>query len=105
MTITVPLQVSGTDDFNWSLYTIDGDIADGINGVVSIPISARQSFDLSLYEITWTTESGLSANWAMNLSSGIDREMNIKLGYGGSSQDTFVYDVNMIVVQVKPVVR
>ena len=97
VTITVPLLTSGTDDFNWSLYTIDGDIADGINGVVSIPISARQSFDLSLYEITWTTESGLSANWAMNLSSGIDREMNVKLGYGSSSQDTFVYDVNMIV--------
>ena len=33
----------------------------------------------------------------MNLSSGIDREMNVKLGYGSSSQDTFVYDVNMIV--------
>ena len=97
VTITVPLLTSGTDDFNWSLYTIDGDIADGIYGVVSIPISVRQSFDLSLYEITWTTESGLSANWAMNLSSGIDREMNVKLGYGSSSQDTFVYDVNMIV--------
>jgi uncharacterized CHY-type Zn-finger protein len=50
-----------------------------------------------LYEITWTTEEGLSAKWALNLSSGIDREMNVKLGYGTSSQDTYVYDVNMIV--------
>ena len=41
VTITVPLLASGTDDLNWSLYTIDGDIADGINGVVSIPISVR----------------------------------------------------------------
>ena len=97
VTITIPLFASGTESFNWSLYTIDGDIADGIAGVVSIPISIRQSFDLSLYEITWTTEIGLSANWALNLSSGIDREMNVKLGYGISSQDTFVYDVNMIV--------
>ena len=97
VTITVPLLVSGTESLNWSLYTIDGDIAAGITGVVSLPISVRQSFDLSLYEITWTTEEGLSAKWALNLSSGIDREMNVKLGYGTSSQDTYVYDVNMIV--------
>ena len=97
VTVTVPLLSHGTEHFNWSLYTIDGDVADGTSGVVSIPISARQSFDLSLHQITWTSQNGLSAHWALNLSSGIDREMNVKLGYGSSSQDTFVYDVNMIV--------
>ena len=97
VTITVPLLNSGTEQFNWSLYTIDGDIEDGINGTISIPISVRQSFGLSLYDISWTTQDGLTAHWSLNLSSGIDREMNIKLGYGSSSQDTFVYDVDMMV--------
>ena len=97
VTITIPLLNSGTEQFNWSLYTIDGDIEDGMNGTISIPISVRQSFGLSLYDISWTTQDGLTAHWSLNLSSGIDREMNIKLGYGSSSQDTFVYDVDMMV--------
>lgn len=95
VTITVPLLTSGTQQLNWSLYTTDGDIADGINGVIFIPISDRQQYDLSLYDVNWDTEQGLSAKWAFNLSQGIDRELNLKLGYGSSSQDTFVYDVDM----------
>ena len=97
VTITVPLLDSGTEQFNWSLYTIDGDIEEGTNGTISIPISPRQSFGLSLYDVSWNTEDGLTARWSLNLSSGIDREMNVKLGYGSSSQDTFVYDVDMMV--------
>ena len=95
VTITVPLLISGTQQLNWSLYTTNGDIADGINGIIFIPISDRQQYDLSLYDVNWDTEKGLSAKWAFNLSQGIDREMNLKLGYGSSSQDTFVYDVDM----------
>ena len=95
VTITVPLLISGTQQLNWSLYTTNGDIADGINGIIFIPISDRQQYDLSLYDVNWDTEQGLSAKWAFNLSQGIDREMNLKLGYGSSSQDTFVYDVDM----------
>ena len=95
VTITVPLLTSGTQQLNWSLYTTNGDIADGINGIIFIPISDRQQYDLSLYDVNWDTEQGLSAKWAFNLSQGIDREMNLKLGYGSSSQDTFVYDVDM----------
>ena len=95
VTITVPLLTSGTQQLNWSLYTTNGDIADGINGIIFIPISDRQQYDLSLYDVNWDTEQGLSARWAFNLSQGIDREMNLKLGYGSSSQDTFVYDVDM----------
>ena len=95
VTITVPLLISGTQQLNWSLYTTNGDIADGINGIIFIPISDRQQYDLSLYDVNWDTEQGLSAKWAFNLSQGIDREMNLKLGYGSSSQDSFVYDVDM----------
>ena len=97
VTITIPLSNFGTEQFNWSLYTTDGEIADEINGTISIPISARQSFGLTLYDVSWSTEDGLTARWSLNLSSGIERAMNVKLGYGSSSQDYFVYDVDMIV--------
>ena len=97
VTITVPLLNSGNEQFNWSLYTTDGEVEDGINGTISLPISVRQSLELSLYDISWTTEDGLTAHWSLNLSSGIDREINVKLGYGGGLQDIFVYDVDMLI--------
>ena len=97
VTITVPILVSGAEQFNWSLYSTDGEIADGISGEVSIPVSERQSFALSLYDVSWTIEDGVTANWVVNLSSGIDREVNVKLGYGSNLDDTIVYDVDMTI--------
>ena len=99
VTITVPLLVPGTNQLNWSLYTPDGDVEDGIHGIISIPISDRQQYDLSVYDVHWNTDVGLNAKWAVNLSQGIDREMNLKLGYGSSSQDTFVYDVDVYLTE------
>ena len=97
VTITVPILVSGTEQFNWSLYSTDGGIADDISGEISLPVSERQSFELSLYDVSWTIDDGVTANWMVNLSSGIDREINVKLGFGSNLDDTIVYDVDMTI--------
>ena len=97
VTITIPLLIDGTQTLNWSLYTNDSQIDGDISGQLSIPVYPRQGYDLSVYDVMWSIDEGVSATWAINLSSGIDREFNIELGFGSNSQDNIVYDLDMIV--------
>ena len=95
ITVTVSLSNSVTENFNWSLYTTDGEVAGDISGQVSLPVAPRQNYELSIYNVGWTVEEGVTASWLVNLSTGINREINLKLGYGSNSDDQFSYDVNM----------
>ncbi|DAC57041.1 MAG TPA: hypothetical protein HA354_06085 [Candidatus Poseidoniaceae archaeon] len=95
ITVTVSLSNSVTENFNWSLYTIDGEVSGDISGQVSLPVAPRQNYELSIYDVGWTVEDGVTASWLVNLSTGINREINLKLGYGSNGDDQFSYDVNM----------
>ena len=95
ITVTVPLTTSDTETFNWSLYTVDGEISGNISGQVSLPVAARQYYDITIFDVTWTIEEGVSASWMVNLSTGVNRDINVKLGYGSNSDDYFSYDVDM----------
>ena len=95
ITVTVPLSNPVIETFNWSLYTTNGEVAGDISGQVSLPVAPRQSYELSIYNVGWTIEEGVTASWMVNLSTGMNREINLKLGYGSSSDDQFSYDVNM----------
>ena len=99
ITITVPILVSGVEQFNWSLYTSDGDLSGDFEGQISVPVSPRQSYTMSIYDVMWSVTDGVTANWAVNLSEGISREVNIQIGYGSNSDDTIIYDVNMHIAQ------
>ncbi|MEC7256061.1 MAG: hypothetical protein VXV76_05570 [Candidatus Thermoplasmatota archaeon] len=99
ISLTVQLSQIGSQYFNWSVYTIDGDVSGVISGQVSIPVANQQTYEMSLYDIAWSVEDGVTAKWDVNLSSGNNREMNIKIGYGSSSDYTIVYDVDMVLEQ------
>lgn len=93
--ITVPIMQTEIQNYNWSLFTTDGEISGDISGQVALPVAPRQSFDLTIYDVSWSVDNGVTAQWMVNLSAGIDRQMNIQIGYGSNSNDEIVYDVDM----------
>ena len=63
------------------------------------PCGKQQTYEMSLYDVAWSVDDGVTAKWDVNLSSGNNREMNIKIGYGSSSDYTIIYDVDMVLEQ------
>ena len=99
ISLTVQLTQTGSQYFNWSVYTTDGDVSGITFGQVSIPVANQQTYEMSLYDVAWSVDDGVTAKWDVNLSSGNNREMNIKIGYGSGSEYTILYDVDMVLGQ------
>ncbi len=99
ISLTVQLTQTGSQYFNWSVYTTDGDVSGITFGQVSIPVANQQTYEMSLYDVAWSVDDGVTAKWDVNLSSGNNREMNIKIGYGSGSKYTILYDVDMVLGQ------
>ncbi len=99
ISLTVQLTQTGSQYFNWSVYTTDGDVSGITFGQVSIPVANQQTYEMSLYDVAWSVDDGVTAKWDVNLSSGNNREMNIKIGYGSGSEYTIIYDVDMVLGQ------
>ena len=99
ISLTVQLTQTDSQYFNWSVYTTDGDVSGITFGQVSIPVANQQTYEMSLYDVAWSVDDGVTAKWDVNLSSGNNREMNIKIGYGSGSEYTILYDVDMVLGQ------
>ena len=99
ISLTVQLTQTGSQYFNWSVYTTDGDVSGITFGQVSIPVANQQTYEMSLYDVAWSVDDGVTAKWDVNLSSGNNREMNIKIGYGSGSEYTIIFDVDIVLGQ------
>ncbi len=96
VTLSMPLNQVGQQSLNWSLYTTDGDTLGDLFGSISIPVAERQTLDFTFTEVSWNTDDGIDASWSVNLSNGIQRGVNIKIGYSYLSEETTIFDVDMI---------
>lgn len=96
VTLSMPLTQIGQQTLNWSLYTTDGDTIGDLFGSISIPVAQRQTLDFTFTEVTWDTDDGIDASWSVDLSNGIERNVNIKIGYSYLSEETTIFDVDMI---------
>ena len=96
VTLAMPLNQDGQQSLNWSLYTTDGDTLGDLFGSIFIPVAQRQTLDFTFTEVTWNTDDGIDASWSVNLSNGIERGVNIKIGYSYLSEETTMFDVDMI---------
>ena len=96
VTLLMPVSQVGQQTINWSLYTPDGDTIGDLSGSIYIPVAQRQTLDFTLTEVTWDIDEGIDASWSIDLSNGVERGVNIKIGYSYLSEETTIFDVDMV---------
>ena len=96
VSVDVPMLNSGLQMLNWSLESYDGSIDSGLFGVLNLSILEKQTIVIEIESVTWTAEDGISFDWNVFLSSGVDREVRVRLGYIDSLTEIFLVDKNIL---------
>ena len=90
--VDVPMMSNGLQMLNWSLQSADGAIDSGLFGELNISVSQRQTLEISIQKVSWDEQEGLSFDWGVTLSEGIERDVRVRLGYVESLEETFLID-------------
>ncbi|MAR93475.1 MAG: hypothetical protein CMA45_00125, partial [Euryarchaeota archaeon] len=93
--VDVPMMDSGLQMLNWSLQSTDGSIDPGLFGDLNISIAERQTVEISIPRVSWDEQNGLSFDWGVNLSDGVQRDVRVRLGYIDSLQESYLLDTIM----------
>ena len=93
--VDVPMMDGGLQMLNWSLQSTDGSIDSGLFGDLNISVAERQTVEISISRVSWDELSGLSFDWGVNLSDGVQRDVRVRLGYIDSLQESFLVDTVM----------
>ena len=92
VSVEVPMVNSGLQMLNWSIESYDGSIDSGLLGALNLSIFEKQTVEIEIESVTWDAENGISFDWSVSLSNGIDREVRIRLGYIDSLTENFLVD-------------
>lgn len=93
--VDVPMMDSGLQMLNWSLQSTDGSIDSGLFGDLNISVAERQTVEISISRVSWDEQNGLSFDWGVNLSDGVQRDVRVRLGYIDSLQESYLVDTVM----------
>ncbi len=93
--VDVAMMESGLQMLNWSLQSTDGSIDSGLFGVLNISVAERQTVEISISRVSWDEQNGLSYDWGVNLSQGVQRDVRVRLGYIDSLQESYLLDTVM----------
>ena len=93
--VDVPMMDSGLQMLNWSLQSTDGSIDSGLFGDLNISVAERQTVEISIPRVSWDEQNGLSFDWGVNLSDGVQRDVRVRLGYIDSLQESYLLDTIM----------
>lgn len=92
VSVSLPLSMVGDQAVNWSLSSTDGSIDSGLNGTVMVPVAAQQTLNPKITSVKWDAVNGISFEWSVEMSEGIDRPVRIRLGYTESGLDVYPMD-------------
>ena len=90
--VDVPMLNSGLKMLNWSLESYDGSIDSGLSGTLNLSIFEKQTIEIEIESVTWDEQNGISFDWTVSLSNGVDRDVRIRLGYIDSLTERFLVD-------------
>lgn len=92
VSVSLPMSTVGDQAVNWSLSSTDGSIDSGLNGTVMVPVAAQQTLTPKITSVTWDAVNGVTFEWSVEMSEGIDRPVRIRLGYTESGLDIYPMD-------------
>ncbi|MBT5390951.1 MAG: hypothetical protein HOL22_01230 [Euryarchaeota archaeon] len=95
VTLEMPMTLGGQQEVNWSLFSSDGSIDSGMNGMITVPVAEQQTLVPKITSVTWDAENGVQLDWSLEMSEGIDRPVRIRLGYTYSGLEAYPIDYDV----------
>ena len=96
VSVSLPLSTVGDQAVNWTLSSTDGSIDSGLNGTLMVPVAAQQTLTPKITSVSWDAVNGVTFEWSVEMSEGIDRPVRIRLGYTESGLDVYPMDYEVI---------
>ena len=96
VSVSLPLSTVGDQAVNWTLSSTDGSIDSGLNGTIMVPVAAQQTLTPKITSVTWDAVNGVTFEWSVEMSEGIDRPVRIRLGYTESGLDVYPMDYEVM---------
>jgi len=90
--VSIQMVTTGQTQVNWSLVSSNGAIDSGLEGVLNIPVSEQQSLAPQISTVEWDSVDGISFTWQIDLDSGVEREIQLRLGYDLGGSEIYPFD-------------
>ena len=92
VSVGIQMITTGQNQVNWSLVSSNGAIDTGLEGVLNIPVSDQQSIAPQISTVEWSSAQGISFTWQVELDTGVEREIQLRLGYDLGGSEAYPYD-------------
>ena len=92
VSVSIQMVSTGQTQVNWSLVSSNGAIDVGLEGVLNIPVSEQQSLASQISTVEWDSANGISFTWQIDLDTGVERDIQLRLGYDSGGSEVYPYD-------------
>jgi uncharacterized CHY-type Zn-finger protein len=92
VSVSIQMIATGQTQVNWSLVSSNGAIDSGLEGIINIPVSSQQSIVPQINTVEWSSAEGISFTWQVELDTGVEREIQLRLGYDSGGSEIYLYD-------------
>ena len=90
--VSIQMIAAGQTQVNWSLVSSNGAIDIGLEGVLNIPVLEQQSLAPQISTVEWDSVDGISFTWQIDLDTGVEREIQLRLGYDSGGSEIYPFD-------------
>ena len=92
VSVSIQMVATGQTQVNWSLVSSNGAIDTGLEGVLNIPVSEQQSLAPLISAVEWDSVDGISFTWQIDLDNGVERDIQLRLGYDSGGSEIYPFD-------------
>jgi uncharacterized CHY-type Zn-finger protein len=92
VSVSIQMIATGQNQVNWSLVSSNGAIDIGLEGVLNIPVLGQQSLAPQISTVEWDSVDGISFTWQIDLDTGVEREIQLRLGYDSGGSEIYPFD-------------
>ena len=92
VSVDIQMITTGQNQVNWSLVSSNGAIDSGLEGIINIPVSSQQSITPQISTVEWDSTNGITFTWEVELDTGVEREIQLRLGYDLGGSEIYPFD-------------
>ena len=92
VSVSIQMIATGQTQVNWSLVSSNGAIDIGLEGVINVPVLGQQSLAPQISTVEWDSVDGISFTWQIDLDTGVEREIQLRLGYDSGGSEIYPFD-------------
>jgi uncharacterized CHY-type Zn-finger protein len=92
VSVSIQMTATGQNQVNWSLVSSNGAIDIGLEGIINLPVLGQQSLAPQISTVEWDSVDGISFTWQIDLDTGVEREIQLRLGYDSGGSEIYPFD-------------